>query len=96
VAKWSQFLIRLSAVDAQVVSRNPLHWESEEKFERIVCNPRFGTHNGELAAVERGLLLLKKEGQLAVIVTPNFLWGTRQAKAREDILKRTSVSAVFS
>ena len=79
-AKWSQFLMKISAVDAHVVNGNPLHWESDEKFERIVCNPPFGSQEGGLAAIEKGLSLLKKDGQLAVIVSPNFLWGARQAK----------------
>jgi len=39
---------------------------------------------------------LKKEGQLAVIVSPNFLWGTRQARAREAILKHAFLLAVIS
>jgi hypothetical protein len=95
-AKWSQFLMRISAVDAHIVNGNPLHWESDEKFERIVCNPPFGSPEGELAAIEKALSLLKKEGQLAVIVSPNFLWGARRAKAREAVLKAAHVTAVIS
>ena len=96
VAERARFLLELSGIDAQVVNGDPLSWESTDRFERIVCNPPFGTQDGELAAIEKALSLMKKEGQLAVIVSPNFLWGTRQARAREAILKRASVRAMIS
>jgi hypothetical protein len=96
VAERARFLLELSGIDAQVVNGDPLNWKSTDRFERVVCNPPFGTQDGELAAIEKALSLLKKEGQLAVIVSPNFLWGTRQTKARETILKRASVRAVIS
>jgi N-6 DNA Methylase len=96
VAERARFLLDLAGTDARVVNEDPLRWESSEKFERIVCNPPFGTPVGDLAAIEKGLSLLKKEGQLAVIVSPNFLWGTRQAKARDAILQLASVTAVIS
>jgi hypothetical protein len=85
-----------SAVDAVVVNEDPLRWESDEKFERIVCNPPFGSQDVEFKAIVRALSSLDKNGLLAVIVSPNFLWGTRQAKARDAILKRASVTAVIS
>ena len=96
VAERARFLLELSGIDAQVVNGDPLNWKSTDRFERVVCNPPFGTQDGELAAIEKALSLLKKEGQLAVIVSPTFLWGTRQAKGRETILKRASVRAVIS
>lgn len=96
VAKRAEFLLDLADIDAQVVNEDPLHWESRDKFERIVCNPPFGTRDGEFASIDKALSLLKKDGQLAVIVSPNFLWGTRQANAREVILKRAAVAAVVS
>ena len=96
VVERARFLLQLAGIDAEVVNEDPLGWESGDRFERVVCSPPFGTQEGELAAIEKGLSLLKKAGQLAVIVSPNFLWGTRQAKAREAILKRASVQAVIS
>ena len=95
-AKWSQFLIRISAVDAHVVNEDPLHWESDEKFERIVCNPPFGSHDGEFKAIERALSSLDKNGQLAAIVSPNFLWGSRQSRMREMISKSARLRAIVS
>jgi N-6 DNA methylase len=95
-SKWSQFLMKVSAVDARVVSGNPLHWESDEKFDRIVCNPPFGDHEGELVAIEKALSLLSKEGQLAVIVPPNLLWGARQEETRGILSSRARVCAVIA
>jgi hypothetical protein len=95
-ARWSQFLLKIAGVDAEIVNHQPLHWESGEQFDRIVCTPPFGSQDGEFDAIEKALSLLKEEGQLAVIVSPNFLWGTPQAKAREAILKHASLQAVIS
>ena len=95
-SRWSQFLMRISAVDAHVVNGNPLHWESAEKFERIVCNPPFGSQEGELASIEKALSLLDKEGQLVVIVPPNLLSGARQMRTRETLSSRAHISAVIS
>jgi hypothetical protein len=96
VVERARFLLELAGIDAEVVNADPLGWESRDRFERVVCSPPFGTRDGDLAVIEKGLSLLNKEGQLAVIVPPNLLWGTGQAKAREAILKRASVLAVIS
>lgn len=96
VAERARFLLELAGIDAEVVNADPLQWESKDKFERVVCAPPFGTREGELAAIEKGLFQLQKGGQLAAIVSPNLLWGDRQAKARQAILKRASVAAVIS
>lgn len=96
VAEWSSFFAASAGLDVQIMNDDPLQWSTGNKFGRIVCNPPFGARDAESAAIEKGLSLLKIEGQLAVIVSPNFLWGTRQAKAREAILKRASVRAVIS
>jgi hypothetical protein len=96
VADRARFLLRLAGIEAEVVNGDPLQWNSSDRFDRVVCTPPFGTQDVELAAIEKALSLLKKEGQLAVIASPNFLWGTRQARAREGILKRASVRAVIS
>jgi hypothetical protein len=89
-------LLDLAGIDAEILVGDPLQWQSKDRFERVVCTPPFGSQDSELAAIEKGLSLLEKEGQLAVIVSPNFLWGTRQAKAREVVLKRASLLAVIS
>jgi hypothetical protein len=96
VVERARFLLQLAGIDAEVVNEDPLHWNSSDRFDRVVCTPPFGTQDGELTAIEKALSLLKKEGQLAVIVSPNFLWSTRQAKAREAILKHASLQAVIS
>jgi hypothetical protein len=95
-ARWSQFLMRISALDAQVVNGDPLHWESHEKFERIVCNPPFGSQEGELATIEKALSVLGKNGRIAVIAPPNLLWAARQLQTRETISSRARLSAVIS
>lgn len=83
-------------MDAHVVNEDPLHWESDEKFERIVCSPPFGSHDGEFKAIERALSLLDKNGLVAAIVSPNFLWGSRQSRMREMISESARPRAIVS
>jgi hypothetical protein len=96
VVEQAMFLLELANVKAEVVNADPLQWETNERFERAVCMPPFGTRDREAAAIEKGLYLLKAGGRLAVIVSPNFLWSTRQAKARGSILEHASIAAVIS
>jgi hypothetical protein len=95
-AEWAQFLLKIAGIKAEIVITNPLQWESNRKFDRIVCSPPFGTKDAELGCIEKALSMLEKDGQVAAIVSPHFLWGNRQAKGRETILERASIGAVIS
>lgn len=95
-ARWSRFLLAIGGVEAEIIQADPRHWESEQSFDRIVCNAPFGHKQDHAELLTLVMSRLSADGQLALLVPPAFLWGERYKWYRESLVSRCGVRAIIS
>ena len=95
-ARWSKFLLAIGGVEAEIIQADPRYWESEDSFDRIVCNTPFGHKQDHAELLTLVMARLSADGQLALLVPPAFMWGERYKWYRESLSSHSGVRAIIS
>jgi hypothetical protein len=95
-ARWSKFLLEIGGVDAEVVLEDPRQWNSDQEFDRIVCNPPAGYKRDQTQVLALTLARLSSVGQLVLLAPPAFLWVEKYKWYREWVLTHSQVRAIIS
>lgn len=95
-AEWLRFFIEIAGHDSQIFIQDPGHWDSDKRFDRIVCNPPFGMRSVEADGIRRVVSLISENGKAVVFVPIKVLWHKQDEALRRFIAERVHVSAIIS
>jgi hypothetical protein len=95
-ARWSELLLAMSSVECRIVNQDPRGWQSNEKFDRIICLPPAGHREDFNQIFQAVFSRLSNRGRLALLVPPALLWGERYGWFRQLVPSTHRVLGVIS